>query len=167
MTTSAWHLSISHADHVAILKPRYDGRSRATRKIASAGAKRGGNLTVMPDGRIIVLDAVATHPIAPGYAHRAAEQTDHAAQQRAVAKHRVGAGYQFVPVAMEPYGPLGREATRFLGELKHVVVQSVQLTKAAIVWAAHRRISCANVHGSTRGYTTRQRSRTYVRVAVR
>ena len=104
-----------------------------------------------------MLDAVVTHPGSPTYERRAAEETGHAAEQRALTKHRdfkniagEGAGYQFVPLAMESYGRLGSEAARFLDELGHVAAESGHVSKAASVRATHRRVSCAIVRGNAR-----------------
>ena len=61
----------------------------------------------MLDGCIVVLDAEVTHSSAPSYVRRSVEQTGHAAEQRALAKHHDfkdaaggAASYQIVPLAM-------------------------------------------------------------------
>ena len=63
-----------------------------------------------------------------------------------------GAGYTFVPLAMESYGRLGTEAARFLGKLGDIAAQEGRVTKAAFVRTAHRRISCAIVRGNALVY---------------
>ena len=59
-----------------------------------------------------------------------------------------GAGYTFVPLAMESYGRLGKEAARFLGKLGDIAALEGRMTKAAFARTAHRRISCAIVRGN-------------------
>lgn len=141
------------------MEPRYVRLAHGAHDIAAAGSRRGDILTLMPDGRTVVLDTVVTHPSASTYVRRAAAETGFAAERAALEKHRNfkeiagdGAGYQFVPLAMESYGRLGREAARFLGELGHVAAENGHITKAAFVRASHRRISCAIVRGNARVY---------------
>ena len=67
---------------------QYDCLARTARDVASTGANRCDILTIMPDGRIVGLDVVVTHASAPSYVRRAADDTGHAAEQRATAKHR-------------------------------------------------------------------------------
>ena len=86
-TASAWRQSISCAGCATSMEPRYDRLARSPRDVVSAGDKRGDTVTIMPDGRIVVLEAVVTHPSAPTYVRRAAEETGHAAEQRALTKH--------------------------------------------------------------------------------
>ena len=63
-----------------------------------------------------------------------------------------GAGYTFVPLAMESYGRLGKEAAHFLSKLGDIAAREGRVTKAAFVRAAHRRISCAIVRGNALAY---------------
>ena len=60
--------------------------------------------------------------------------------------------HTFVPLAMESYGRLGKEAARFLGKLGDIAAQEDRVTKAAFVRTAHRRISCAIVRGNASVY---------------
>ena len=53
-----------------------------------------------------------------------------------------GAGYDFVPLAMESYGRLGREASRFLSDLGDIAASDGRLRKAAFVRSVRQELSC-------------------------
>ena len=105
------------------------------------------------------LDAVVAHPGGRSVVGPASKHGGHAAskaEQRKVSDFRRiagdGAGYTFVPLAMESYGRLGKEAARFLGKLGDIAALEGRVTKAAFVRTAHRRISCAIVRGNASVY---------------
>ena len=129
------------------------------RDVAAAGQKRGDVLTIMPDGHVTSLDVVVTHPAAPTYFRRAARESGSAALRHEQDKRREwessvggGGGYDFVPVAVETYGRLVAEASRFLSKLGDIVAQTGALSKAKFVRSAHQRISCAVVRGNAAVY---------------
>ena len=97
--------------------------SLAARHSGDPGLRRGDILAVMPSGRTAVLVCVVTHPAASAYLPGAARTAGFAAARAERLKHTdfeqfgSGVSYDFVPVAMESYGRLGRAASRFLSAL--------------------------------------------------
>ena len=63
-----------------------------------------------------------------------------------------GGGHKFVPVAVESWGRLGQDMSRFLFELGDVAAESGGVSKAILVRSAHQRISCALVRGNAQVY---------------
>ena len=53
-----------------------------------------------------------------------------------------------VPLAMESYGLLGREASRFLSELGDIAAYDVRVCKGAFVQSVRQELSCALCHGN-------------------
>ena len=54
--------------------------SRAACEVSSAWDKRGDIVAIMPDGRVVVLDAGVTHPSAPSHLRRRPAETGDTAQ---------------------------------------------------------------------------------------
>ena len=160
LLASAWRRSIAAAGCTTSMEPSYS-RLAATASAAQAtGQRRGDIFTILPDGAVTVLDAVVTHPCGRSCVGPASKRDGHAAAKAEQAKVRSfqgmvgdGAGYTFVPIAMESYGRLGVAASRFLSKLGDIAAAEGRVTKAAFVRAAHRRISCAIVRGNARMYS--------------
>ena len=75
--------------------------------------KWGDILTILPGGRIVVLDCVVTHPAAASCARGASRQAGFAAAKAETSKCHAfelgdGAGYEFLPLAGESFGRLGK-----------------------------------------------------------
>ena len=120
--------------------------------------RRGDILAVMPSGRVVVLDCVVTHPAAATYA-RAASRTPGSAALRAEHSKRQefqqfgdGAGYEFVPLAMESFGRLGQAASRYLSELGDIAAAGGRVSKSSFVRSARQELSCALCRGNGRMY---------------
>ena len=85
------------------------------------------------------MDCVVTHFIAPSYLTCASQTAGYAAEGMERKKRSdferfvLGAGYDFVPLAMESYGRLGREASRFLSDLGDIAASDGRLRKATFV----------------------------------
>ena len=116
-------------------------------------------LVVMPDGRIVVADVVVTHPAAPSHVAAAARTSRAAAEKAAKEKRRSfdqhgdgDGGYHFVPLAMETYGTLGHEASRFLSELGDAAAAGGRVSKEKFVRGMRQELSCALGRGVARGY---------------
>ena len=58
-----------------------------------------------------------------------------------------GAGYDFVPLAMESYGSLGQQASRFLSDLGDIAASDGRLRKATFVRSVRQELSCALCRG--------------------
>ena len=160
-TASAWRQSISAAGLSTSMEPSYRRLAQNAAAAAAAGSRRGDIFTILPDGSITVLDAVVTHPCGRSCVGPASKHDGHAAAKAAKQKEDSfasamgdGAGYTFVPLAMESFGRLGTAATQFLNRLGGIAAQEGRVTKAAFVRAAHRRISCAIVRGNARVYSS-------------
>ena len=124
-----------------------------------AGQRRGDILTVLPDGRIIIVDVVVTHPAAPTYVQAAAREDGATAKRAEDDKRREfrrfadGAQYEFVPFALESFGRLGKDARSFLSLMGDVAAADGRVSKAAFVSTAHRELSCALQRGNGLMYT--------------
>ena len=53
-----------------------------------------------------------------------------------------------MPLAMESYGRLGREASRFLSDLGDIAASDGRLRKAAFVRSVRQELSCALCRGN-------------------
>ena len=108
----------------------------------------------MPGERIAGLDCVVTHPIAPSYLACASQTAGYAAERMERKKRSEferfgsGAGYDFVPLAMESHGRLGREASRFLSDLGDIAASDGRSRKAALVQSVRQELSCALCRGN-------------------
>lgn len=162
-TASAWRRSITAAGCATSVEPPYTRLAQTGRAAAAAGMTRGDILTFLPDGSVNVLDTVVTHPGNQSYVGRASRVDGHAAELAAADKWREyraaagsggGGGYTFIPLAMESFGRLGREAASFLSALGDIAAEGGRgVSKAAFIRAAHRRISVAIVRGNARVYS--------------
>ena len=163
-TVPVWRLSDSDAASATSVELKYDCVACAARDVASTGADRSDILTIMPDGRIVVLDAVVTHSSALNYVRRARPRTPatrpSSVRRPSTAPFMIrefagnGTDYWSVPLGTELYGRPECEPTRFLGELEHVAADRGQIAKMTFKQASYRRIStdCAYVHGNARVY---------------
>ena len=83
-------------------------------------------LAILPCGRIVVLDCVVTHPATASYARGASRQAGFAAAKAETNKRRAFGlfsdcvGYEFLPLAGESFGRLGKDAARFLIDFSDV-----------------------------------------------
>ena len=97
--TSAWRRAIRRAGCATSAEPSYSNLLAPGQCGGAAGLKRGYILVILPNGRIVVLDCVVTHPAAASYAHGAQRQAGFAAAKAETNKHHVfeligdGAGY--------------------------------------------------------------------------
>ncbi len=157
---SAWRRVIRRAGCATSAEPAYSGLQRQHGRGGAAGLRRGDILAVMPGGRIAVLDCVVTHPAAASYVREAARTTGSAAakaehdKRREFRAHGENAGYDFVPLAVESFGRLGRAASRFLSELGDVASAGANglVSRAAFVRGARQELSCALCRGNARLY---------------
>ena len=112
----------------------------------------------MPDGRVVVLDCVVTHPTAASYVERAARETGWAAaraEQKKIQKFDAfgqGAAFDFCPLAVESYGRLGLQASRFLSALGDLAASGGGVTKARFVRRVRQELSCALCRGNSQSY---------------
>jgi hypothetical protein len=156
--TSVWRRYINKAGGATSLEPQYNNFTAGDTHSSAAGQKRGDILAVMPGGRVIVLDCVVTHPAAASYVRRAASTTGSAA---AAAEHRKkqafqefgqGSAYEFIPLAVESYGRLGVEASRFLSTLGDLAAEGGGVSKERFVRNARQELSCALCRGNSHIY---------------
>ncbi len=147
--------------HFAPLRAQLSGNLAPAARAARggvAGMSRGDILVVMPDGRLIVADAVVTHPAGRADKARASRETGYAAAEAERAKWRDwnergdGAGYEFVPLACESFGRMGRQAAGFLSQLGDVAAAGGRVSKSAFVRTAREELSCALARGNARMY---------------
>ena len=107
--------------------------------------------------RLVIGDVVVTHPAAASYERAAAKTDGHAAKLAEDRKwrdfnaHGDGAGFVFVPLAIESFGRHGKQAMRFLSELGDMVAQGGG-SKRAFVRQFRTELSCALVRGNARMY---------------
>ena len=74
------------------------------------------------------------------------------AKMREFRLHGDGAGYDFVPLATESFGRLGKAAARFLSDLGEVAARDGRASKGAFVRSALATVSCALCRGNARVY---------------
>ena len=157
---TAWRRVIRMAGLAASAEPRYGALVGSAARAAAAGLRRGDVLALL-EHALTVLDAVVTHPGAATYVAAAARTAGSAARAAEREKVRswlkVGrdSGYEFVPLAVETYGRMGVQASRFLSTLGDVAARG-GVSKAAFVRMAHRELSCALVKGMGGVYATSQ-----------
>ena len=145
---------ISRAGCASSMEPTYRHLHSRGQHAGPEGQRRGDILTVLPDGRVIIVDIVVTHPAAPTYA-RAAARTDGAAAERAANQKRAefrsfadGAQYEFVPFAVESFGRLGQDAQRFINTLGDVAAAGGRVSKSVFVMNAYKDLSCTLQRGN-------------------
>jgi hypothetical protein len=126
---------------------------------AAAGQRRGDVLFVSrEDGRVTILDCVVTHPAAASYVSKAAREAGSAAEQAEKRKRQQirefgeGSAFEFVPLACESYGRLGKEASLFISALGDTVESSGRGSKAAFVRNVRTELSVALCRGNARMY---------------
>ena len=124
----------------------------------SCGLEQRGHPHKMPGGRITVLDCVVTNPAAASYAQRASQETGFAValaetrKRQAFERFGNGAGYAFVPLAVESLGRLGKEAARFFNDLGDVAAVDGCVSKDTFVRIVDQELSCALCKGNARIY---------------
>ena len=102
---------------------------------------------------------MVTHPAAASYAREASRNSGVAAaraEQEKLREFRAlgsGAGFDFVPFALESFGRLGRDASRFLSELGSAAEANGRVSKAAFVRSVRQELSCALCRGNSRMYS--------------
>jgi hypothetical protein len=156
---SAWRSIIAKCGNPSSMEPAYAGLRAHGRQGGAAGMRRGDIFAVMADGRLVVADVVVIHAAAATYAARAAATTGAAA---AIAERKKrdtfaamgdGAGYDFVPLATESYGRLGKTALAFLSELGSTAAsRNGRVPKSTFVSNALKHLSCALCKGNGRMY---------------
>jgi hypothetical protein len=154
---SAWQRVISRAGCASSAEPPYSGLAAPGAQHGNARGKRGDIITVMPDGRVLILDAVVTHPAAASYVAAASQTTGAAAARAERDKGRKyadmaqeDAGYEFVPLAVESYGRLGGAASSFLSSLGDIAAADGRVSKAAFMRSARAELSCQLCRGNGR-----------------
>ena len=104
------------------------------------------------------LDCVVTHPAAPSNLPGTTHTAGFAAAQEEQLKHTdseqfgQGVGYEFVPLAMEFFGRLGCDASRFLSELGNIAASDGHVRKGAFVQSMRQELSFALCCGNARIY---------------
>ena len=112
----------------------------------------------MPEGRVVVLDCVVTHPASASYVRNASHTPGAAALRAEQMKRRnfgalgAGDGFDFIPLAVESFGRLGLEASRFLSDLGDIASASGAASKAVFVRSVRQELSCALCRGNGRMY---------------
>jgi hypothetical protein len=155
---SAWRRAIRRAGCATSAEPSYSNLVAPSQRGGAAGLKRGDILAILPGGRIAVLDCVVTHPAAATYAQRASQEAGSAAalaetrKRQAFERFGDGAGYEFVPLAVESFGRLGKDAARFLNDLGDVAAADGCASKEAFVRTVRQELSCALCRGNARMY---------------
>ena len=155
---SAWRRAIRRAGCATSAEPSYSRLLAPGQRGGAAGLKRGDILAILPGGRIVVLDCVITHPAAASYARGASQQAGFAAAKAEANKRRAfeifgdGAGYEFLPLAGESFGRLGKDASRFLNDLGEVAASDGCASKSAFVRTVRQELSCALCKGNARMY---------------
>jgi hypothetical protein len=131
---SAWRRVISRAGCASSAEPPYSGLATPGAQRGNTCNNRGDIITVMPDGRVLVLDTVVTHPAAASHVAAASQTTGTAAARAERDKRREyadmaqeDAGYDFVPLAVESYGRLGGAALSFLSSLGDIAAADGRL----------------------------------------
>ena len=158
--TSVWRRIIRRAGCATSMEPSYSHLATAPSGRDAAGQRRGDILAVMPDGRIVVLDCVITHPAAASYVVEASRTTGSAARRAERRKQQNfeafgnGSAFEFVPLAVESYGRLGQAASRFLSELGAVAALDGRVSKAAFVRFARQELSCTLCKGNAGVYAS-------------
>lgn len=156
---SIWCRALRSAGCSTSLEPLYIGLMAADDvRGAAAGQRRGDILTTMPDGRVLVLDCVITHPAAASYVREASRTTGWAAEMAEQRKWRQfqefgrNSPVEFKPLAGESYGRIGKEAARFIKELGDIVEASGRGSRAVYVRNVRAELSCALCRGNARMY---------------
>jgi hypothetical protein len=156
---SAWRRAIRRAGCATSAEPAYSSLIARGQAGGAAGLRRGDILAVMPEGRVVVLDCVVTHPAAASYVRAASRMAGAAVLRAEQAKRRdfdslgQGGGYDFIPLAVESFGRLGLEASRFLSDLGDVAAAGGTASKAAFVRSVRQELSCALCRGNGRMYS--------------
>ena len=161
LKTSVWRRAMQDAGCATSLEPMYN--SLVTGDVdnargGDAGLRRGDILCAMPDGRVVVLDCVVTHPTAASYVERAARETGWAAaraEREKIQKFNAfgqGAAFDFCPLAVESYGRLGIQASRFLSTLGDLAASGGGVSKARFVRRVRQELSCALCRGNSQSY---------------
>ena len=122
--------------------------------------KRGDILAILPAGRMIVLDCVVTHPAAASYVRGASRQAGFAAAKAETSKclafELFGDGaamnYEFLLLAGESFGRLGKDAARFLHDLGAVTASDGCASNSAFVRTVRQELSCTLCKGNARVY---------------
>ena len=161
LKTSVWRRACADVGCATSLEPMYNSLVTGDTGDASGGdpgQRRGDILCVMPDGRVVVLDCVVTHPTAASYVEKASRETGWAAARAEREKKQKfnafgqGAAFDFCPLAVESYGRLGIEASRFLSALGDLAASGGGVTKARFVRRVRQELSCALCRGNSQSY---------------
>ena len=155
---STWRRIIRRSGCATSAEPPYRNLQAHGRFNEAVGLRRGDILAVLPS-KMTVLDCVVTHPAAASLATAASKRAGAAAAKAEQGKRREfqefgdGAGYDFVPLAVESFGRLGLAASRFLSALGDVAEsRGAEVSKARFVRHARQELSCALVRGNGRVY---------------
>ena len=92
---------------------------------------------------------VARAALTPGATNFQAEQR----KRREFQQFGAGAGFDFIPLATETFGRLGREASRFLSDLGDIAAENGRVSKGSFVRSARQSLSCALCRGLGRQYS--------------
>jgi len=136
------------------MEPPYRHLRASGQQSGTEGQRRGDILTVLPNGRVVIVDVVVTHPAAPSYYDAASQSNGSAAENAAKRKKREfqrfadGAQYDFVPFAVESFGRLGEDARRFLSDFGNTAAQRGCVSKSGFIKTAHRELSCTLQRGN-------------------
>ena len=117
-------------------------------------------MAVMGPNRVVVADVVVTHAVCDSYLP-ASRSTSGAAAAKAEQRKRTAfgnqvaaAGFDFVPLATESQGFMGRAAMGLLSELSAKAASSGRVTKQAFMRSALSKLSCTLARGNSRMYAT-------------
>ena len=155
LMVNTWRGIIRDAGCATSREPPYSGVVGA-----AAGLRRGDIIAVLGPNRVIVADVVVTHAAAASYLPKAAYESGAAAaraEQRkrtSVGNMVANAGFDFVPLATESYGFMGKAALQLLSDVGDIAASSGRVKKHAFIRAALTRLSCTLARGNGRMYAT-------------
>ena len=156
IVVSAWRGIMRAAGCASSREPMYNGFAGAC-----AGQRRGDISVVLGADRMVMADVVVTDACsASALAAGSARNTGKAAAVAARAKHNaldgiaLADGNDFVPLAHESHGRMGKEALTLLQDLGEVAESNGRVSKRAFVHAALCKLSVALAKGNGRMYTT-------------
>ena len=155
LMVNTWRCVIRDAGCATSREPPYSGVVGA-----AAGLRRGDIIAVLGPNRVVVADVVVTHAAAASYLPGAAKDSGYAAA-RAERRKRTSvgalvadAGFDFVPLATESQGYMGKAALGLLSDLGDIAASGGRVKKHAFLRSAFARLSCALARGNGRMYAT-------------
>ena len=126
-------------------EPSYSILLAPGRRGGVAGLRREDILDNLHGARIKVLDCAVTHTAAAFYASQEAGYVAAIAETRkcqAFERFGDGADYEFLPLAVESFGLLGKEVARFRNDLGDIAAVDGCASKTSFVRIVRQELSC-------------------------